>query len=519
MRSPTLLQGLQNLSDGYLEEARALFDFIIQNDASEALIAFQYLAYAYALEDKYFLAIDTLKRAHENFNSDYLILAQLAEIMMKVGDYEQAIHYAHKSLILQADNPILRINLAAWKASRATDPLEIRVLYESWCKDYLDPLAKFIQAVPKQNLENNKKLKIGYVSGDFKNHAIRYFIEPYLKHHNHNDFEIHAFMTEFGDPITSVLKKYTDHWHDVQELPVNELLELIRSLDIDILVDLSGHSEGERLEVFARRAAPIQLTWYGFVQTLGMQQMDYRLTDWVTCPEGTEEYYTENLYRMHCFTAYEPPLTSEDFPLSPWKKNAYVTMISLNHSRKVSDDALILWRDVLNQNPASRLIIVSTERTQAGANAILLPRMERLALPLDRIEIKSKLSMRDFMRLAFYADFAVDSTPISGGVTTFHSLWMGLPVLTVQPDKPISLFSYTANILRTVGLTDCIARDRDNFVAIASAWIQQPELIDQLRADSRPRLIASPYLDHAARAQELENAYRTLWQRYVAGSV
>ncbi len=516
MRSPILLEGLQNLSDGYLEQARVLFNRIIQQNDAEALIAFQYLAYSYSIESKYFLAIDILKKAHEEYDSDYLVLAQLAEIMMKVGDYDQAISYANKSLRLNPSNPILRINLAAWQASRTSDPLEIRSLYESWCKDYLDPHAKLIPSFANKNKENNKKLKIGYVSGDFKNHAIRYFIEPYLKNHDHQNFEIHAFMTQASDPITSVLKKYTDYWHDVQDQSIDDLFALIQSQDIDVLVDLSGHSEGERLEVFARRAAPIQLTWYGFVQTLGMQQMDYRLTDSMTCPLGSEDYYTENLYRLECFTAYEPPLTSDDFPLSPWKKNSYVTMISLNHSRKVSDTALVLWRDILINNPNAKLIIVSTERTQEGADAIFFPRLERLKLPLDRIEIKSKLSMRDFMRLAFYADFALDSTPISGGVTTFHTLWMGLPVLTVQPDKPITLFSYTANILRTLGLDSCIADSPKHFVEMASNLINQPKLIDQLRAESRQRLLNSPYLDHLARTKELEQAYRKLWIEYVA---
>ena len=514
MRSPILIEGLQHLSDGNLEQARVIFNRIIDQNDAESLIAFQYLAYAYSIESKYFLAIDALKKAHEIFDADYLVLAQLAEIMMKIGDYDQAIAYAKKSLLLNSNNPILRINLAAWQASRTSDPIEIRNLYESWCRDYLDPHAKLIQPFTNKNTDKNKKLKIGYVSGDLKNHAIRYFIEPYLKHHNHQDFEIHAFMTQASDPITSVLKKYTDYWHDVQEQSIEELFQLIQSQDIDVLVDLSGHSEGERLEVFARRAAPIQLTWYGFVQTLGMQQMDYRLTDSMNCPDGSDAYYTESLYRLHCFTAYEPPLSSDDFPLSPWKKNSYVTMISLNHSRKVSDDALILWRDVLKNNPKAKLIIVSTERTQEGANAIFFPRLERLALPLDRIEIKSKLSMRDFMRLAFYADFALDSTPISGGVTTFHSLWMGLPVLTMQPEKPISLFSYTANILRTLGLDGCIADNPVHFQKLASHLINQPELIDALRAESRQRLLASPYLDHVARTNELELAYRQLWHEY-----
>ena len=132
MRSPILIEGLQHLSDGHLEQARVLFNRIIHQNDAESLVAFQYLAYAYSIENKYFLAIDTLKKAHEHFDSDYLVLAQLAEIMMKIGDYDQAISYAQKSLGLNANNPILRINLAAWQASRTSDPIEIRNLYESW---------------------------------------------------------------------------------------------------------------------------------------------------------------------------------------------------------------------------------------------------------------------------------------------------------------------------------------------------------------------------------------------------
>ena len=158
MRSPILIEGLQQLSDGNLEQARVIFNRIIDQNDAESLIAFQYLAYAYSIESKYFLAIDTLKKAHEIFDADYLVLAQLAEIMMKIGDYDQAITYAKKSLLLNANNPILRINLAAWQASRTSDPIEIRNLYESWCKDYLDPHAKFIQPFTNKDTDKNKKL-------------------------------------------------------------------------------------------------------------------------------------------------------------------------------------------------------------------------------------------------------------------------------------------------------------------------------------------------------------------------
>ena len=174
-------------------------------------------------------------------------------------------------------------------------------------------------------------------------------------------------MTGDEDEISQVLKTWVPHWHNVKTLDDSALLSLIRSLEIDILVDLSGHTEASRLEVFVARAAPIQLTWWGFVHTLGIKEIDYRLTDFQTCPSGVEAHYTEALCRMQCLTAYAPPVNCENQYPSPWQSNGYVTMISLNHTRKISEATLDCWQNILALNPNSGLIIVTSDTSAVDA--------------------------------------------------------------------------------------------------------------------------------------------------------
>ena len=193
-------------------------------------------------------------------------------------------------------------------------------------------------------------------------------------------------------------------------------------------------------------------------------------------------------------------------------------MVSLNHTHKISQNALLLWRQVLEQNPNSGLIIVSTESTQEGADALLKPRLESLTMPMSRIAVTPRLNLLEFMNVGSIADFALDSMPIAGGVTTFHTLWMGVPVLTIRPEQPMPLNAYTANILQTVGLDECIAESREDFLLRASSWISQPQQLDDLRQRCRSQLQSSPYMDHTSRVLELEQQYRRMWHNHLAAA-
>lgn len=498
----------------HAKAAEVLCQIQLRKDSDYA-DATRYLAHIEIVQNQHSLAAERLNKLLSDCGPDYKTLTLLAELKMHLGDEYAAIQMAEQALTLQPENKTLSLNLAIWKSSQDQTPVSVRANFETWCQEFLAPPSAPQPLSHNFDRDPSKKLRIGYLSGDLKNHAVRYFIEPYFKHHNHDAFEVHVFMTGEPDVITDILKESIADWHDVRTASIQDLHQLIRHLCIDLLVDLSGHTAGGRLEVFALRAAPVQVTWWGFMQTLGLKEMDYRLTDSLFCPPGSEAHYTEGLCRMSCMTAYAPPLNCDEQHESPWHERGFVTMISLNHTRKISQNVLELWRRVLEDNPNSGLIIVSTESTQEGADALLKPRLASLGMPMDRIVLVPRLNLLDFMNLASSADFALDSMPVSGGVTTFHSLWMGLPVLTIRPDTPLPLQSYTANILQTVDLNECVTTSEGEFLLRAKSWISKPEQVDEIRKRCRAQLVNSPFMDHASRAQELEHQFRQLWLNYL----
>jgi protein O-GlcNAc transferase len=178
----------------------------------------------------------------------------LAGLWMKLGDFPRAIHFGEQALAINPNDEMLYSQVMCWMANQTSDKREVRQLFESWGKRFMDPMTAAATPLSVSSLEQNKKLKIGYVSGDLRNHAVRFFIEPYLRFHDRDRLSIHVFMTLQEDEVSSILKDTVDIWHSVAGLSDSELYDLIRKLDIDILVDLSGHTDGERLAVFAKRA-------------------------------------------------------------------------------------------------------------------------------------------------------------------------------------------------------------------------------------------------------------------------
>ena len=502
--SAEIVQGLRLLQQAEYSQAGAIFRQISVAGLEEASMAARYLAHIEILQNNYVQGLNILKVAERDFGEDFKNLSTQSELYMGMGDAAAAIKCAERALRLNPNNPVLALNLTVWQSGRDQRPNLVRARFEAWASLYLDPLAQGVPALPPPTPLAGRRIRLGYLSGDLKNHAVRYLIEPYLRLHDSGRFEVHAFMTQTEDEVSQILKSYVPHWHQVGHLSSPDLLALIRGLGIDVLIDLSGHTAGDRLEVFAMRAAPLQLTWWGFMQTLGMQAMDYRITDSTFCPPGTDGDYTEGLLRLSCMTAYQPPVNCDTQYESPWRKNGFVTMVSLNHTRKISHEALQLWGRVLHSNPKSGLMIISTEATQAGADSQMNDRLKLAELPMDRVVVVPRLSLLDFMNLAAVADFALDSMPISGGVTTFHALWMGLPVLTLSSQAAHPLGSYTANILRKVGLMDCVVAGENEFIDLASDWISGEERLDELRSKCHKLFKTSAYLHYDQRVKEFE---------------
>lgn len=459
-------------------------------------------------------AIDILTRiCSVNFLPKWSIV--LAERYRSIGDTKKAL--ATIELVLREDpeNLVALAHKACWQGSILGDSRETRQLFEDWGTRFEAQFPPCVNDFPLIERSFNRKLRIGYISGDFKNHSVRYFIEGYFRHHNRDEFEVHAYMTLPGDQISSYLRELVDYWHDVQELNDKALHERIRSAGIDILVDLSGHTKGERLAVFAMRAAPIQLTWFAFMQTLGLKCIDWRLTDYGATPYGSESFYTENLYRLNTMVTYTPPLNSEGLFESPWHKNGFLTLICLNDSRKFSDLCLSTWATILENHANAGLILISRDKDSQLEQNALHARLDQFGFPMERISIIERQTMTSFMRLSSVADLALDSFPISGGTTTLHALWMGLPTVTIRMNSGGAINNSTAGILEACSFHDCVASSPETYIELVSELITHREKIDILRDRCRENLKNSPLMNYDARVSELEYAYKEMWIQYL----
>lgn len=453
--------------------------------------------------------VDKLLREASNSNQQENAqhIASLAREFMASGDAVTAIELASSALELDPENKIIALNLALWSASHSANPSHAKQIIEKWGHRFLDPLLKASPPLRRDGRASSSRLRIGYVSGDFNNHPTRFFIEPIFSHHDRAQFEIHAFMTGEPDVFTDRLRPLIEHWHDVQHLSDVDLYNLLRRHQIDVLVDLSGHTNGQRLEVFAMRAAPVQMTWFGYLQTLGMQAMDWRITDWEIAPPGAERLYTEKLLRISSHYAFMPPVDMPAPPPLPAQQNGFVTMVCLNDNRKVSDASLMLWSRVLENNENAGLIIISAERKEEFANQYLRPRLREFGLREDRVSVVPRLNFQSYLNLSSIADFALDTTPVSGGTTTLIGASVGLPTLCLNRPELGPLSSLSGALMRHIGLDECVAGNESQFIAIAGEWINNLSTIEKLRCRCVQGLKSSRLLRHREITAELERAF------------
>lgn len=401
------------------------------------------------------------------------------------------------------------------RAHTDRDPMNALQVYRDWGRRFADPLTRKAKPLFARDRNPRKRLKVGYVTADFREHSIAFFMLPVLRHHDPGNVEIHVYSSGRSDAFTDTLRQAVPHWHDVMRVSDEALCERIRADGIDVLVDLSGHTAGHRLLAFARRAAPVQVTWLGFMLPLGMKAMDYRLVDDGIAPAGHEKYYDETLYRLACMASYAPPAYAPLCQEPPMLKNGYPTLISLNNSAKVTDAMLRLWARILHARADARLILMVKERSPEAAQANMQPRVQAAGMPLDRVFVMHQQPLARFMELGHMADVALDTSPISGGTTTLHALWMGLPIVALDAERGVD--ASTARILQGLGWHDWVTGGEDAYVQRALGFMDDPGELARLRAQARDRLGASVLMDYAARTAELEKAFRLMWLNYLRG--
>ncbi|MCJ2015715.1 tetratricopeptide repeat protein [Methylobacterium sp. J-076] len=363
----------------------------------------------------------------------------------------------------------------------------------------------------------DRRLKIGFVSGDLCAHAVARFLEPFLEAFDRTAFETRAYMTRVvEDGMSERLRPLFDHWLNIAGIDDDAAADRIEADGIDILVDLSGHSAGHRLLLFARKPAPVQVTWMGHPATTGLGAMDYRLTDDVQDGDASDALHTETLWRLpvvsasYRFTDQLPPVRVRP----PSEDQGYVTFGVLNRFEKVSDAALQTWARILAAVPESRLFMVVGDADTPEVRQQVDERLGRAGIDLARLILHPRVNS-GYFELYHKVDIALDPFPYNGGTTSCDTLSMGVPLVTLCGTTAAERAG--AVVLGAVGLGELVARSQDAYVTLATALATDPERLRRTRDGLRERVLASPLTDHARLAGEVGKAFRAMWTRWATG--
>lgn len=354
-----------------------------------------------------------------------------------------------------------------------------------------------------------RRFRTGLLSGDFNDHAVMRFLAPLLERHDPGRDELRCYYTgRREDAFTASARDWADAFVPVADLADAELARRLRDDDLDVLLDLSGHSAGGRPRVLALRPAPLQATWLGYLDTTGLASVDFRITDAIADPPGlTDCLHTEKLWRLTSMWCYRPRADAPGCADAPAQRTPWITFGSTNNPAKLSDATLALWAEVLDHVPESRIILHAHDDPLCRER--IASAFAARAIAPGRLSYFGRENAAGYLRHYAAIDILLDTTPYSGGTTTCDALWMGVPVVTLAGDRPFSRTS--ASVLHAAGLPEWIAADRAAYVRIASALAADAPALAVLRRSLRERVAASRLCDERALAEEFSAALRSLW--------
>jgi predicted O-linked N-acetylglucosamine transferase (SPINDLY family) len=386
--------------------------------------------------------------------------------------------------------------------------------HEEWARRFSDPLSSQIVAHANDR-SAGRRLRIGYVSPDFREHPVGRFLAPLLAAHDHPQFEIFCYSgVRIPDEMTGRMKGYADQWRDTVGLSDVALVEQIRRDQIDVLVDLTLHMTGSRLLMFARKPAPVQVTWLGYVGTTGVKAIDYRISDPLLDPTELEEPYVEQTFRLpKCYWCYEPPPGAPEVNALPALSAGHVTFGCFNNFMKVTTQTLELWADILTRAPRSCIIIHSHPGSHLNQ---VRQRFADRGIEPSRLEFVPMVPTSQYMRQHQRIDIALDPFPYGGGTTTCDALWMGVPVVTLAGQTAVGRAG--VSLLSNVVLPELIAQTPQQYLSIATDLAANPARLSEIRTGLRERMRNSPLMDARRFAGDMEAAYRSMWKKWAQGA-
>jgi predicted O-linked N-acetylglucosamine transferase (SPINDLY family) len=463
-------------------------------------------------------AVDVYRRSLAINPDDPAAHSNLGGTLQDLGRLDEARACYERALALKPDFAEVRSNmLYLMNFDRTVDDVALRAAHRAFDDLVIVPLQPYRR--PHANTADpQRRLRVGYVSADFCRHPVGYLLHPVMAAHDPDAVEIHCYSGRMvEDDLTAELRGHAKVWRSSIGVEDAALADLIRGDGIDILVDLAGHTAGNRLAMFGHKPAPVQVSWIGYFTSTGVSTIDYVLMDESSVPASAEQWFTETVVRLpggrFCYT---PPDYAPAVVAPPALTRGHITFGSINNLTKVTAEVIALWSAVVRAVPGSRLILKWKSLADDAERRRLSEAFAAHGIEPARLELRAGSPHRE--SLAQYGDFdiALDPFPFCGGMTSCEALWMGVPIVTLPRSRPVS--RQTLAFLTELGLGELAASDEADYVAIAAAMAGDRDRLAALRAGLRDRMLETPLCDGMSFTRELEATYRAMWLRWCAAS-
>ena len=500
-----LLQG-----QGNNDESIACYNAVLAMDGADSIYVSQAcnnLAAILGTYGRYLEALGYALRAVETDPDSAAAHQSVAAFLARLCDYEEVCAECDAALAPEPNDPVIWESRLFYYSYHPD--LSVEAIFGEFARwgDRFPALSKFSFA--EHDRTTGRRLRVGYVSPDFCRHSTRFFFKPLFAHHDRSRFELYAYANvKREDCLTGEYRGMFDHWRDIREVSDDDAAALIRRDGIDILVDCSGHTQDDRLGVFARKPAPVQATWLGTAWTTGLKTVDYVFLDSYLAPEGA--LTREKIVRLpSCFVAYRPPEETAEVVPPPVLRNGHITFGYSGRSERLNHRVFRAWGEILRRIPEARLILDFMPFANPPTQGYYREFLSAHGVDVSRVTMRCCANIFEGLG---DIDILLDGFPHNSGTTLFDALWMGVPALTLAGRPPVGRIG--SSLMMNLGLPQWVTYSEAEYVERAVTLASDTAGLAELRAGMRERMRQSPLMDEAGYTRNFEDALRGMWQTW-----
>ena len=508
------LLGLSYMNTQQAELAIEYYQQAIQFDANEYM-AHHHLGILYCQRYQYEKGVSFLQKALTIKPHDYSTLSDLGMALMQQGEHQQAAHYFRAAI--QASNyqsPVAYQNLllclcfdeTAFPQQYLEEAHKLNLLFQSYAKPFTH--------WPQKERSPTQPLRVGLVCGDINNHPVGYFLETFISQTNRQSLQFFVYDTShYDDDLSARVKPFIHKWTNIQQMPDEQAAHVIYQDKIHILIDLAGHTAYNKLSLFAFRPAPIQMSFLGYFASTGMSFIDYFISDEISIPKTHHAYFSEKIaYLPNTRLCFSPPVTEFNQTINslPALDKGHISFGCFQNLSKINHKILKLWKEILNQTPNSKLVILNKQFHDQSVKEAFIKKIIAAEINPQQLILKMGLSRSDYFKAYHDVDFMLDTFPYPGGTTTCEALWMGVPTLTLSGKTLLERQGHS--IMANAGLDDWVCYNEKEYIFKAISFAQNTTLLTKIRQELRQNLQHLPIMNATQFAKDFEDTLKKIWQ-------